>query len=220
VIDLYRLGRDQPDPLGVTATRLPDGNRLLAGVVLSQRLRLTRIYEEALSMAFLASLGLSLIIAIVQGRLIARQVSGIAETAEDVAVGALDRRVPINGSGDGKTVGLLSADSGVREMARRLGGLATAQPASDGPYKTLSDLGVRTERDGTLSVNTPTLNAALKADPQAVTQMLNPTVPSAINKPSGCPFHTRCPLATEVCKTTEPALTERPDGRLAACHHR
>jgi len=100
VIDLYRLGRDQPDPLGVTATRLPDGNRLLAGVVLSQRLRLTRIYEEALSMAFLASLGLSLIIAIVQGRLIARQVSGIAETAEDVAVGALDRRVPINGSGD------------------------------------------------------------------------------------------------------------------------
>ena len=45
-------------------------------------------------------------------------------------------------------------------------------------------------------------------------------VPSAITKPSGCPFHTRCPLATEVCKTTEPALTERPDGRLAACHHR
>jgi len=45
-------------------------------------------------------------------------------------------------------------------------------------------------------------------------------VPSAINKPSGCPFHTRCPLATDLCKTTEPALTERPDGRLAACHHR
>jgi flagellar hook-associated protein 2 len=88
----------------------------------------------------------------------------------------------INGSGDGKTVGLLSSDSGVREMARRLSGLATAQLASTGPYKTLSDLGVRTERDGTLTVNMTTLNAALAADPQAVTQMLNPTVPSATNK--------------------------------------
>ncbi len=45
-------------------------------------------------------------------------------------------------------------------------------------------------------------------------------VPSAINKPIGCPFHTRCPLATDICRTTEPALTARPDGRLAACHHR
>jgi peptide/nickel transport system ATP-binding protein len=48
----------------------------------------------------------------------------------------------------------------------------------------------------------------------------NDDVPSAINKPSGCPFHTRCPLATEVCKTTEPPLTPRDDGRLVACHHR
>jgi oligopeptide/dipeptide ABC transporter ATP-binding protein len=48
----------------------------------------------------------------------------------------------------------------------------------------------------------------------------NDDVPSAINKPSGCPFHTRCPLATDVCTTTEPLLTPRDDGRLVACHHR
>jgi len=48
----------------------------------------------------------------------------------------------------------------------------------------------------------------------------NDDVPSAINKPSGCPFHTRCPLATDVCKTTEPPLSPRDDGRLVACHHR
>ncbi|HQZ11275.1 MAG TPA: ATP-binding cassette domain-containing protein [Devosia sp.] len=48
----------------------------------------------------------------------------------------------------------------------------------------------------------------------------NDDVPSAINKPSGCPFHTRCPLATDVCKTTEPALTPREDGQFVACHHR
>ncbi|WP_172123994.1 MULTISPECIES: oligopeptide/dipeptide ABC transporter ATP-binding protein [unclassified Devosia] len=45
-------------------------------------------------------------------------------------------------------------------------------------------------------------------------------MPSAINKPSGCPFHTRCPLATEICKTQEPALTPRGEDRFAACHHR
>ena len=48
----------------------------------------------------------------------------------------------------------------------------------------------------------------------------NDDVPSAINKPSGCPFHPRCPLATEVCKTNEPPLAPRDDGRLVACHHR
>jgi oligopeptide/dipeptide ABC transporter ATP-binding protein len=48
----------------------------------------------------------------------------------------------------------------------------------------------------------------------------NDDLPSAINRPSGCPFHTRCPLATEICTTVEPPLSPRPDGRLVACHHR
>jgi oligopeptide/dipeptide ABC transporter ATP-binding protein len=45
-------------------------------------------------------------------------------------------------------------------------------------------------------------------------------VPSATEKPSGCPFHPRCPLATEHCQTVEPQVTPRSDGRLVACHHR
>ena len=48
----------------------------------------------------------------------------------------------------------------------------------------------------------------------------NDVVPSATQKPSGCPFHPRCPLATEECKAADPALTPRDDGRLVACHHR
>lgn len=48
----------------------------------------------------------------------------------------------------------------------------------------------------------------------------NDDIPSATHKPSGCPFHTRCPLATEICTRDDPALTPREAGRLVACHHR
>jgi oligopeptide/dipeptide ABC transporter ATP-binding protein len=40
-----------------------------------------------------------------------------------------------------------------------------------------------------------------------------------INPPSGCRFHTRCPRATEICRTVEPQLTQYTGGHLAACHH-
>ena len=43
--------------------------------------------------------------------------------------------------------------------------------------------------------------------------------PNPISPPSGCRFHTRCPRATEICRTAEPQLTEYANGHLAACHH-
>ena len=43
--------------------------------------------------------------------------------------------------------------------------------------------------------------------------------PNPIDPPSGCVFHSRCPRATDVCKTVEPPLTQYADGHLAACHH-
>ena len=46
---------------------------------------------------------------------------------------------------------------------------------------------------------------------------LKGNVPSAINPPSGCRFHTRCPEAEERCSIEEPQLLELQDGRLAAC---
>ncbi|MEU9833889.1 ABC transporter ATP-binding protein [Streptosporangium sp. NPDC048047] len=46
------------------------------------------------------------------------------------------------------------------------------------------------------------------------------TPPSLINLPTGCPFSPRCPLADEVCRTTEPELAETDSGgHFAACHH-
>ena len=43
--------------------------------------------------------------------------------------------------------------------------------------------------------------------------------PNPINPPPGCRFHTRCPRATEICRTVEPQLTEYAGGHTAACHH-
>ncbi len=42
-------------------------------------------------------------------------------------------------------------------------------------------------------------------------------IPSAIHLPSGCPLHTRCPLAIAECRSVLPPLEEKAPGRIASC---
>jgi peptide/nickel transport system ATP-binding protein len=48
--------------------------------------------------------------------------------------------------------------------------------------------------------------------------ILKGDVPSPINPPKGCRFHTRCPHVFERCRTEEPVLRPIEEGHLAACH--
>ncbi|OOG72957.1 peptide ABC transporter ATP-binding protein [Sinorhizobium sp. A49] len=47
--------------------------------------------------------------------------------------------------------------------------------------------------------------------------MLVGDIPSPMNLPSGCRFHTRCPYAQAICRSEEPSLSDH-DGRAVACH--
>ena len=48
--------------------------------------------------------------------------------------------------------------------------------------------------------------------------ILKGDVPSPMNPPSGCPFHTRCPHAEEICKSKVPELKQSGPNHWAACH--
>lgn len=48
--------------------------------------------------------------------------------------------------------------------------------------------------------------------------VLQGDVPSPVNPPKGCHFHTRCPFAEERCRKESPPLRELAPGHVAACH--
>jgi oligopeptide/dipeptide ABC transporter ATP-binding protein len=64
------------------------------------------------------------------------------------------------------------------------------------------------------------LSAVPIPDPAAKKQrvVLRGDVPTPINPPPGCRFHTRCPIAVDRCKMEEPPLRQIEDGRDVACH--
>jgi oligopeptide/dipeptide ABC transporter ATP-binding protein len=70
----------------------------------------------------------------------------------------------------------------------------------------------------------PYTKALFGAIPQPVVDklrelvVLEGSVPSPVNPPSGCRFHTRCPLAQEICKIDQPEFRQVRPGRFAACH--
>lgn len=64
------------------------------------------------------------------------------------------------------------------------------------------------------------LSAIPEADPTIKKEriLLTGDVPSPINPPKGCRFHTRCPKAMDICKVQEPEFVDSGDGHFVACH--
>ncbi|HLR64837.1 MAG TPA: dipeptide ABC transporter ATP-binding protein [Pseudogracilibacillus sp.] len=70
----------------------------------------------------------------------------------------------------------------------------------------------------------PYSKALLSAAPEPVRNkkkeriVLEGEVPDPSNPPKGCPFHTRCPLAMDICKQTKPSLEYQSENHAVACH--
>ncbi|WP_017186643.1 ABC transporter ATP-binding protein [Alkalibacillus haloalkaliphilus] len=64
------------------------------------------------------------------------------------------------------------------------------------------------------------LSAVPVADPDVIGDrvILEGDVPSPSNPPTGCPFHTRCPAAMDVCSEVKPEFKEGSDQHYVACH--
>ncbi|NLM41644.1 MAG: dipeptide ABC transporter ATP-binding protein [Firmicutes bacterium] len=64
------------------------------------------------------------------------------------------------------------------------------------------------------------LSAIPEADPTIKKEriLLKGDVPSPINPPKGCRFHTRCPKAMDICRVEEPAFVDSGNGHFVACH--
>ena len=116
----------------------------------------------------------------------------------------------------GLTYLIIAHDLGlVRQVADRVAvmylGQIVEQGASDALYR--SPMHPYTEA---------LLSAVPLPDPEASAGRrriaLKGDLPSPINPPSGCRFHTRCPHATELCRMAAPPPVAHADGRQVACH--
>ncbi|MEW4466482.1 flagellar filament capping protein FliD [Parasphingorhabdus sp. JC815] len=81
----------------------------------------------------------------------------------------------------GESGGPLAGDRGAREVIRQLSQLSSTPLTDVGDFRTLADIGVRTENDGTLTIDSARLDAAIALDPGAIKLMLEPAVKTDTN---------------------------------------
>jgi flagellar hook-associated protein 2 len=109
-------------------------------------------------------------------------------TAYNEFTKALGRQTSAGQGGAG--AGPLRGDLGARELQRQLAQLPSQVLNSQGPIRTLSEIGVSTNRDGTLALNAARLKSVLERDPLGVEALFNPVQYSsdpavAITSPMG-----------------------------------
>jgi oligopeptide/dipeptide ABC transporter ATP-binding protein len=107
----------------------------------------------------------------------------------------------------------------VRHVADRIAVMYLGQLAETGDAHTVYDRPAHPYTQALLSA-VPTVDPAARGQ-LSRRILLNGDPPSPVNPPTGCRFHTRCRLATEICSQERPALLPTPGDAsvLASCHH-
>ncbi|KQU55676.1 histidine kinase [Sphingomonas sp. Leaf339] len=99
-IEIFRIGRDDPERMRVVATALPHGGKLLTGHVVESELRFARAMEEAMAVAMAVALALAGFAGWIAARMIEARLGRTVEVATAVADGDLHRRVAPGGGDD------------------------------------------------------------------------------------------------------------------------
>jgi peptide/nickel transport system ATP-binding protein len=104
----------------------------------------------------------------------------------------------------------------VRHVSDRVGVMYLGELVELGDAETLYERPLHPYTEALLSV-VPELDDGTHEARERI--VLTGDVPNPSAKPSGCPFHPRCPVATERCATEKPVLVELSPGRSVACHY-
>lgn len=116
----------------------------------------------------------------------------------------------------GLTLLFISHDLGViRHMSDRIGVMYLGKLVEVGPAEAFYQAPLHPYSEallGAVPVPDPALRLARKS------RVLEGDVPSPINPPAGCRFHTRCPYAQPICSSLEPLLMPASAARTVACH--
>ena len=117
----------------------------------------------------------------------------------------------------GLTYLFIAHDLGVvRHISDRVGVMYLGQLVELADADTLYDEPLHPYTNALLSA-VPQLNDGTEVPRERI--VLSGDVPDPAERPTGCPFHPRCPSATEQCRREVPALLEIRPKRFVACHH-